>query len=332
MAKVGIIGAGAWGTTLGVLAATNGHEVNCLGRDSAALDRYNAARCNLAYLPDVPLPASLRFTADPAAALEAAEAVVVAVPSEQLALAAAPLAPLLGDPALPICASVKGFIDDKLTRVSQALPDFWGPHPLAVLSGPNLAREILRGDPAVTVVASADQTAVAVFQELLARPAFRVYGSRDVTGVELGGAVKNILAIATGIARGLGYGMNTQAAILARGMAEMTILGDHLGAHRETLLGIAGLGDAVCTALSELSRNVQLGMALARGFDLASALGQVTGVAEGAGTARHVAAYAQVHALDLPITDSVARVVTGTWTVHEAVEALLARTWKMEVT
>lgn len=331
MAKLAVIGAGAWGTTLATLAAQNGHEALILGRDFAAMERFNITNRNLAYLEDFILPDSIRFTANPEEALDACEAVLIAIPSEHIDAGLQPLAPLLSDAALPICSSVKGFLNNRLLRVSEALPPLIGEHPFATLSGPNLAKEVLRGDPSVTVIASADESAIEVFRGYFGRPTFRVYGSRDVIGVELGGAVKNILAIASGIAKELGYGMNTQSALLTRGMAEMTTLGAHLGAEPVTLLGIAGLGDAIATALSPLSRNVQLGGALARGLALETALLSVTGVAEGALTARHVAAFGGVHGLDLPITASVAAVVSGTQTVEASLQALLSRTWKMEV-
>jgi len=331
MAKLAIIGAGAWGTTLGVLAAQNSHDVMILGRDAVRMDRYNATNRNLAYLEDFILPETLQFTAEPEEALGECEAVLIAIPSEHVRTGLAPFASLLGDRKIPICSSVKGFLDDQLLRVSEALPDILGAHPFATLSGPNLAKEVLRGDPAVTVIASTEEETIETFRGIFGRPTFRIYGSHDVIGVELGGAVKNILAIASGIAMELGYGMNTQSALVTRGIAELTTLGGHLGAEPVTLLGIAGLGDAIATCLSPLSRNVQLGGALARGLPLETALLTVTGVAEGAHTAKHVAAFAAIHQLDLPITTSVAAVVSGTQTVEASLQSLLARTWKMEV-
>lgn len=331
MAKLGVIGAGAWGTTLATLAARNGHTVHLLGRDPIAMERYQATNRNLAYLDDIELPRSVHFTADPERALAAADAVLIAIPSEHLLGALIPLTPWLTSPDLPVCSSVKGFLDDRLRRVSQGLPEVLGPHPYATLSGPNLAREVLRGDPSVSVVASDSEATIDVFRAFFGSATFRLYGSRDVTGVELGGAVKNILAIAAGIASAVGFGMNTQAALLSRGMAEMTQLGASLGAEPGTLLGIAGLGDAICTALSPLSRNVQLGQALAQGLSLDEASLRINGIAEGAGTARHVAAYAASQGLDLPITAGVAAVVQGERSVADTVGALMTRSWKMEV-
>lgn len=328
--QVGVIGAGAWGTTLAALAAANGHRAVVLGRDAETMAAFNAASRNLAYLSSFALPHGLHFTADPAEALAGSDAVILAVPSHHLRDCLTLHREFLSDPALPICSSVKGFMDDRLTRVAEALPECIGAHPVAVLSGPNLAKEVLKGDPTVTVIAANQEQPVDVFRELLARPTFRVYGSHDVAGVEIGGAVKNILALAAGITTGLGFGMNTQAALLSRGLAEMVVLGTHLGAQKETLMGIAGLGDAVCTCLSPLSRNVQVGRMLGEGASLQTAIDAASGVAEGVETAAHVAAYASANGLDLPITQGVARILDGTRKPLETLGLLMDRAWKME--
>ncbi|HYE80165.1 MAG TPA: NAD(P)H-dependent glycerol-3-phosphate dehydrogenase, partial [bacterium] len=258
-------------------------------------------------------------------------AIILAIPSHHVTEVVDRHRPFLADRRLPICSSVKGFLDDRLTRVSKALAATLPGNPVAVLSGPNLAKEVMRGDPTVTVVASDDDAAFEVFRELLARPTFRIYGSRDVAGVEVGGAVKNILALAAGITTGLGFGMNTQAALLSRGLAEMVVLGTDLGAQKETLMGIAGLGDAVCTCLSPLSRNVQVGRMLGEGTDLQHALQAASGVAEGVETACHVACYAEAHGLEMPITGGIAWIVEGRRSPGETLGLLMDRAWKMEV-
>ena len=330
--RLGIIGSGAWATTLGVLAVQNGATARCLGRNADLMDEYNAAERNTTYLPSFALPMpQFAYSADPDEVLAEADAIVLAVPSEHVEGTCEQFSAYLGSSDTPMLSAIKGFVDDELTLVTDVLPKDIGEHPLAVISGPNLAREVMRGDPAVTIIASSSDDAIDYFRQYFSSPVFRIYGSHDVLGVQIAGAVKNTLAIAAGVVGAVGLGMNTQSALLARGLAEMTALVEELGGERSTALGIAGLGDAICTCLSPFSRNVQLGQAIGEGHSLELALQRVNGIPEGLPTTRHLYAYAKAHDFDLPITSAVYGVLKGELNPERAMNLLMQRAWKMEV-
>lgn len=326
--RIAILGAGAWGTALAI-HATARHEVVLWSRDPAQASRMAAARVNTRYLPEVPWPDGLRVGADLGAALAHAAGpdglYVVATPVSGLAGTLAVLPPGAG--AVWLC---KGFERDTLRLGHEIARDTRPDLRVAALSGPSFALEVARAQPTALVAASADP----VFAERVAQTfhaaALRVYTSADLVGVEVGGAMKNVLAIATGIADGLHLGLNARAALVTRGLAEMTRLGVAIGAQAATFMGLSGLGDLVLTTTGNLSRNRQVGMALAEGRPLAEVLHGLGHVAEGVATAHMAARRAAGLGVDLPITATVVQVLDGAITPRQAVERLLSRDARAE--
>ena len=321
-----VLGAGAWGTALAVAAAAR-HPVLLWARDPGQAAEMASLRCNRRYLPDVTLPAGLCITSDPVQALEVAR--------HGLAVIASPMAGLRERlAALPAEASVlwlcKGFeagsgaLGHEIAR--QTRPDLR----CGVLSGPSFALEVARGQPTALVAASADAglraQAVAAFHS----DGLRIYTASDPVGVEVGGAVKNVMAIATGIADGLQLGQNARAALITRGLAEITRLGLALGARAETFMGLSGLGDLVLTATGDLSRNRRVGLLLATGQALAEILGQLGHVAEGVLSAPVVQARARTLGVDMPIIDAVVAVLQGQRAPAQALHDLMARDARAE--
>lgn len=323
--EVAVLGAGSWGTALAILLARNGHATLLWGRDEARLAVLARRRGNEKYLPGQRFPDGLEVEPNLPAAARAARAHLVAVPSHAFSQVVAALA---ASPAVRagLLWATKG-IDPASGRLlhevaSDLLPDGT---PLGVLSGPSFAGEVARRLPTAVTVASADVIFARAWAARLASPRFRVYTSDDIVGVQLAGAVKNVLAIAVGIADGLGFGANTRAALIARGLAEMARLGEAAGGRGTTFMGLAGLGDLVLTGTDDQSRNRRFGLALARGLppvEAAASLGQVV---EGVETSARILRLARRYGVDMPICDQVCAVVTGTKSAGEAVEALLAR-------
>jgi len=315
-----VLGGGSWGTTVASLVARR-HPALLWARDADVAAEVNEEHTNRRYLGDARLATSLRATAELGEAVAEADVLVVGVPSHgfrQVLEAAAPAV----RPWIPVVSLTKGLEQDTLLRMTQIIEEILPGHPAAALTGPNLAREILEGQAAASVIATEDLGVAAALQEVLRSALFRVYRNHDVVGCEVGGALKNVVAIATGIAEGLQVGDNTRAAVLTRGLAELTRLGVAMGGDPVTLAGLAGMGDLVATAMSPLSRNRYVGEQLGRGRPLDDILGEMNMVAEGVKTAATVMELARRHGVDLPICSVIHRVLQGEMPATEAYRGL----------
>jgi glycerol-3-phosphate dehydrogenase (NAD(P)+) len=324
-----VLGAGSWGTALAALTARNGVPTRLWGRDRLALAAIASQRCNLRYLPDIELPLALTYQPDLAAAVRGADIVLIVVPSHAFASMLVELAPLL-DAGTAIAWATKGF-EPGTGRflhelVAQRLPG----RPAAVITGPSVCREVGAGLPSAVTVHSENDVFAKHLAGLLHAPNLRAYSGGDILGAELGGAMKNVLAVATGIADGMQLGLNARAGLITRGMNEMLRLGVALGARPETLIGLSGLGDLVLTCTGDLSRNRRLGLALGQGVAIDAALRQIGQVVESILTADEVARLADKHELDLPISAGVRAVLHGEVTPVDALKALMAREQKPE--
>jgi len=326
--KILVVGAGAWGTALAV-AASHRHTVTLLARDSVHASAMARDQVNKKYLPSVPLPESLVVqTGDLVRASSDAQLVVIATPMaglrEQLARlsdakAQAPVAWLCKGFEKPVQAESAGLLGHELART--LAPDLR----TGVLSGPSFAQEVAKGLPTALVAASPDATVVQTLVNAFHTDALRLYGSDDWVGVEVGGAVKNVLAIATGLCDGLTLGLNARAALITRGLAEMARLGVALGARQETFMGLSGLGDLVLTATGDLSRNRQVGLQLAAGRSLPEIITSLGHVAEGVYSARTVVSRANALGVDMPISRAVVALLDGELTAAQAVRQLMQR-------
>lgn len=326
--RAGVVGGGSWGTALAALLARRGHEVCLWTRREAVASAIRATRTNEAHLPGVPLPAELDATSDLERAVADADVIFVALPSEVCRGIYRRLRSLLPGGATLVSAT-KGLEVDTLQRMTEVAAEEVPGQALAVLSGPSFAWEVAREQPTAVVVASRDLAVAEGLQRAVAGRTFRAYSSDDVTGVELAGALKNVIAIAAGIVDGLGYGHNTVAALLTRGLAEITRLAVARGGRADTLAGLAGLGDLVLTCTGGLSRNRSVGQALGRGQSLAKALAAV-GTAEGVRSTRAACALAAAAGIDLPIALQMRSVLYENKPPREAVEALMLRSLKRE--
>lgn len=328
-----VMGAGAWGTALAILLARNGRPVWLWARDPQQVSEMSAARCNSRCLPPIPFPPALQLTSDLPRALATAPDVLVAVSSAGFRGVLESLAVAWQHPApLRLAWATKGLEPGKGRLLHQVAADVLGDAlPTAVISGPTFACEVAADLPTAVTIASANGAFAADLAERLHNNNFRAYTGTDVVGVEVGGAVKNVLAIAAGIADGLGFGANTRAALVTRGLAEMMRLGAALGGRRETLMGLAGLGDLVLTCTDNQSRNRRLGLALAQGHTLAAALANIGQAVEGVQTAIEVVHLAQKLGIDMPITAQVYEVLHAGRMPRDAVNALLNRDKKAEL-
>ena len=329
--NISIIGAGAWGTALAVVLARRSFSVTLWARRPEAAAAMARQRENAPYLPGVPLPEVVVPTGDLRRAAAGARLIVVAIPSRALAASLAPLAPLLeGEPTL--VSATKGILPDTLETMTQVICRTLGVPParVAALSGPSFAAEVAAGLPTAIVAASAEAATAQTVQAALGSPAFRVYASADPLGVELAGALKNVIAIAAGMVDGLGLGHNARAALISRGLAEMTRLGVAMGARPETMSGLAGLGDLILTCTSDLSRNRRLGMELAKGAGPGEILAGGRFTAEGAGTAPAAVRLAARHGIEMPIAQEVAAVLFEGRSPRQAADALMARALRFE--
>jgi glycerol-3-phosphate dehydrogenase (NAD(P)+) len=334
MANVAIVGAGAWGTALAAHAARLDHAVRIWALEPPVVEDVNTRHRNEAFLPDVPLPASIRATSDAGEAVASADLVVLVPPSKYLRSVSTLVAPHVSSSALVVVAS-KGIEEGTLTLMSEVLAvtlPAVGPDRVAFLSGPSFAREVARGLPTDVAVASHRMTAARGVQRLVHAPMFRVYTSADPIGVQVGGAVKNVIAVAAGACDGLELGTNARAALVTRGLAEITRLGVALGANPLTFLGMAGVGDLVLTCTGALSRNRTLGMKVAEGADPAAYLASVRSVAEGFFTAAATHHLAQKLGVDMPITEQVYHVLHEGRPLLEAFKLLVTRAHKDELT
>lgn len=326
------MGAGAWGTALAKVLADAGNDVRLWARRAELAEEINTTQRSPEYLGDVKLPSSIRATSDPAEALSGACTVLLAVPSQTLRANLAQWTGLLGDDTT-LVSLAKGIELDSLMRMSQVVVQVTGADPsrVAVVTGPNLASEIAEEQPAATVVACADSGRAVALQRALATGYFRPYTNADVIGAEVGGACKNVIALACGMAAGVGMGENSVAAIITRGLAEIMRLGIALGAKPATLAGLAGVGDLVATCTSAHSRNRTFGSRLGKGESLAAAKLAAGGhVAEGVTSCESVLALAGSYDVEMPLTDAVHRVCHRGLSVPEAVALLLGRRTKPE--
>jgi len=333
MGRVAIVGSGAWGTALGAHAARLDHAVRMWAREPQVAEDIDARHVNALFLPGVPLPESVRATTDLGEAAEGADLVVLVPPSQHLRAVSAALAPHLGPEAIVVVAT-KGIEEGTLALLSQVLTETLpgvSPDRVAFLSGPSFAGEVARGLPTDVVVASHGMVAARAVQRLVHSPEFRVYTSADPVGVQVGGAVKNVVAVAAGACDGLALGTNARAALIARGLAEITRLGVALGANPLTFLGMAGVGDLVLTCTGPLSRNRTLGMKLAEGVDPGAYLASVRSVAEGFSTAAAAYDLARKLGVDMPITEQVYHVLHQGRPLFEALRLLVTRAHKEEL-
>jgi glycerol-3-phosphate dehydrogenase (NAD(P)+) len=328
---VAVLGAGAWGTTFAKVLADAGREVRLWSREESVARAVNEQHRNSRFLPGIDLPAGITGTSDPAAALAGAGIVVVAIPSQVARAALAPLAPLI-EPGAVVVSLMKGveLSTDRLMSEVVAESLGIGADRIVVVSGPNLAKEIAVGQPTATVVASTNPAAAQLVAQACGNAYFRPYTNDDVVGIELCGAVKNVIALAVGIGEGLGYGWNTAATVINRGLVEMTRLGLALGARAETFSGLAGMGDLVATCASPLSRNHSVGHHLGKGLTVEEAIAATGGTAEGVKSSQSVLELAAKHGVEMPITQGVMAVVTGALSVQELGPLLLSRPPKAE--
>jgi glycerol-3-phosphate dehydrogenase (NAD(P)+) len=328
---IAVIGAGAWGTTLAMILAQRGHDVRLWEYFPDYARVLDETRENPKFLPGVRLPDSIHITTDLAAAVSGCREIVMAVPSQRTRGVAERLAAGGGQPEVVVSAS-KGIEQNSLARMSEVLTAAFGSRAaICALSGPSHAEEVSRRLPCSLVAASPNREAAHRVQDLFMTEWVRVYTSPDIIGVELGGSLKNVIAIAAGAVEGLQLGDNTKAALVTRGLAEMGRLGQTLGARPETFAGLSGLGDLIVTCTSRHSRNRRVGEELGRGRTPADILQNMEMVAEGVDTARSAWALAQRTGVDMPITEQVNRILFAGIRPAEAVAALMGRTRKAEV-
>ena len=327
--RVAVIGAGSWGTTVAALAAVNAPTV-LWARRAALADSINNDHVNPDYLPNFVLPDQLRATASLEDAVSHADVLVMAVPSHGYREVAAEAAPFLR-PWVPIVSLTKGLERNSRKRMSEVTRDEMPGHPVAVLTGPNLAKEILSGQPAASVVAIDDNDIATELQRIFGRPTLRVYTNDDVVGCEVGGVVKNVIAIGAGMAEGMGFGDNTRATLITRGLAEMTRLGIAMGGQAATFAGLAGMGDLIATCSSKQSRNSMVGFQLGEGKTIEEVLAAMNMVAEGVKSSPSVLDLARRYGVDMPITEQVVAVCHQGRPAREALGSLMQRTRKSEM-
>jgi len=324
-APIAVLGSGSWGTALAIQFARAGKATRLWGRDGAQRAAMRSARVNQRYLPDAPFPDQLQVADSIDAALSGVGDVVIAVPSNAFRSLLAELAPRTTR-EVRVAWATKGFEHHTGLLPNQVAREVLGDgYTMAVLSGPTFAREVGRGMPTAMVVASADADFAMRIAEDLASPEFRTYVSTDITGVEIGGAVKNVIAVGAGLSDGLGLGANMRVALITRGLAEMTRLGVTLGARERTFMGLAGLGDLVLTCTDDQSRNRRCGLALARGLSVEAAMHEIGQVVEGYHAARVLREVAAKLRLDLPVCESICRILFDGADARSVVRELMAR-------
>jgi glycerol-3-phosphate dehydrogenase (NAD(P)+) len=328
--NVAVLGAGSWGTALAIHLARIGHDVQLWGRDPDVVLEIDRTRRNARYLEELVIPDRVSPTCDLRRALSGASYVVFALPSHVLRSITRDAVAWLESTAVVVSAA-KGLEAGSLARMSQVLrEETANARPVVVLSGPSFALEVGRGLPTAVLAASADAAAAAAVQRQFRGPTFRLYASDDVIGVEIGAALKNVIAIAAGVVEGTGLGHNAMAALITRGLAEISRLATAEGARRETLAGLSGLGDLVLTCTGDLSRNRRVGVELGRGGAVHEVLAGLHMVAEGVRTTGAALALGARHGIELPITAQMAAVLDGRRTPREAVEVLMLRPQRQE--
>lgn len=328
-ARVNIVGAGAWGTALAAVARENGAEVLIWALEEEVCDSINDRGENKLYLPGITLPAGLRATTD-LAKLGDGDAVLLVAPAQHMRAVTSGLAPHIGV-NVPVVICAKGIEAGSGKLMSEVVGETMAASPMAVLSGPTLAGEVARGKPTAVTIAAADEKITRAITGMLGSARFRPYASHDVIGAEIGGAVKNVIAIACGITAGLDLGQNARSALITRGLAEMTRLATALGGDSATLMGLSGLGDLVLTCTAADSRNYSLGFEIGQGGRAADILGARRTVAEGAHSAGAVVQLAAKHSIEMPIADAISRVVNDDANIEDVIAALLARPFKREI-
>ena len=328
--KIAVIGAGSWGTALAIHLGRAGRDVCLWGRDASLVAEIVAARSNPRYLAGMPVPEDVIPTADLVEALHNATCVVFAVPSHGLRAVVAAASPWIDRRAILVSAT-KGLETDSLLRMSQVIAEETVvASRVVVLSGPSFAAEVAAGLPSAVLAASTDAEAAAYVQDRFRSPTFRLYASDDVAGVEIGAALKNVIAIAAGVVEGIGLGHNSMAALITRGLAEISRLACAEGGRRETLAGLSGLGDLVLTCTGDLSRNRHVGVELGRGRSLTEILEGMRMVAEGVRTTSAALALGVRHGIELPIAAEMSAVLENRRSPREAVEALMGRRQRAE--
>jgi glycerol-3-phosphate dehydrogenase (NAD(P)+) len=330
--RVAVVGAGSWGTAFAAVVADKGVPTVLWARREDLAEAITDRHENPEYLAGLRLPEALIATHDLERAVREADAVAMAVPSHAFRGIVRDVLPLLG-PDVPVVSLTKGIEQDTLQRMTEVVAEEGdlGPSRVAVLSGPNLAKEVVTGQPSATVVACEDHEVAARLQAAFMGRAFRVYTNPDVTGVELGGAMKNVVAIAAGIAAGMGFGDNARASLITRGLAEIARLGQALGGNPLTFAGLAGMGDLVATCYSPLSRNRTVGEQLGRGRKLDDIVGEMHMVAEGVKTSRPLCTIAERHGVEVPIAEHVVKALYEGMNPEEMVLSLMLRQAKPEL-
>ena len=330
MRRIGVLGAGSWGTALAVHLGRLGHDVRLWARDPGVAADISSRRANVVYLPDISMPESVVVTARLDEALDGSELIVSAIPSHGCRVVMRKAASHIRNDAT-IVSATKGLETKTLLRMSEVMAEELGANrPVVVLSGPSFAVEVARERPTVVLAASGNVAATELVQSEFRGPFFRIYGSTDVIGVEIGGALKNVIAIAAGVVEGLGLGHNALAALITRGLAEITRLACAAGGQRETTAGLSGLGDLVLTCTGSLSRNRHVGIELARGRRLSDVLAGMKMIAEGVNTTTAALALGSRYGVELPIATQMAAVLAGESDVRAAVETLMLRRQRAE--
>ncbi|MFN2603510.1 MAG: NAD(P)H-dependent glycerol-3-phosphate dehydrogenase [Gemmatimonadaceae bacterium] len=329
MTRCAVIGAGAWGTALADLLGRNGHDVKIWAYEWDVVEAINRLHENRRFLRGSKIDSHVTACADIAESLEGAELVTVVTPS-QVMRSIIRAAKASFDSSVPIVVAAKGIEEGTLALMTEVVSSEVPGSTVVALSGPSFATEVVNRQPTAVVVASSDQEAAKSAQDTFSSPYFRTYTHADVVGVEIGGALKNVMAVATGIAEGLGLGFNARAALITRGLAEMTRLGTRLGAEASTLSGLAGLGDLVLTCTGSLSRNRSVGEEVGRGSTLEQVLAGRETVAEGVVTTRSAHALAKREDVEMPIVDAVYRVLFDNHPPRDAIGALMSRELRSE--
>ncbi|MDO7596930.1 MAG: NAD(P)-dependent glycerol-3-phosphate dehydrogenase [Pseudomonadota bacterium] len=325
-----VIGAGAWGTALAIAIARNGHEVLLWGRDTQQLTSMQATHTNERYLPGLAFPDSLKVCIDFELALKSAKHILVSVPSTAFSEMLHKIKPLIAD-GTPLSWATKGLTPETGRFLYDTAQEILGEsHPLAVISGPSFAAEVAKDLPTAITVASPNADFNQALASALHSPTLRVYTSNDVLGVQIGGTVKNVLAISAGISDGLGYGANARAALITRGMAEILRFAASLGARTETMFGLSGIGDLILTCTDNQSRNRQLGLAIGRGLNVEQAVAEVGKTVEGMYAAREVLIRARQAGIEMPIVEQVCKILFEGYDPRESVQELLCREQKSE--
>lgn len=332
MKRIAIVGAGNWGTALAITLARKGHPVTLWAYEREVVESIRVRHENELYMPGIKIPLGVSATGSPSEAVGGAEIVLLVTPSHVLRELMAKFRPHL-KPEMVFVSAAKGIDTEQLMRMSEVIRTVLQPcfePALCALSGPSFAREVALGDPTAVVVAAEDRELAALVQKEFSSASFRLYTSTDVIGVEMGGAVKNVIAIAAGVVGGLGLGHNPTAALITRGLAEMMRLACACGARRETLAGLAGLGDLALTCTGDLSRNRKVGIELGKGRKLDEIVSSMRTVAEGVKTTSATLALARKHSVEVPITLQVHRILEGEVSPREAIRELMERTLKEE--